>query len=187
MKSAIEKVQNLQEEIRIRESEIIRLKEIEQYAYKLKSDFEHFKQIVQKDKQRIYNNATIDFLEKMIPLLENFERALKFMNIDNPSKETAMLVKGVQMIYQSFLITLQNEGLEEIRVTIGSQYDPFEQEIAEQIPDSSHEEHTVLDVVENGYKYNKTILKPARVKVSVEKKGEEDLIKKEKENESLEI
>ena len=172
MKTAIEKVQNLQEEQNFLEKEIKRLKEIEQYAYKLKADFEHYKQIVQKDKQRIYENAAIDFLDKMIPVLTNFERALKFMNVDNPTKETSMIIKGVQMIYQSFIMTLQNDGLEEIRVTPGMQYDPFEQEIAEQVADNSHEEHTVVDVVEKGYKYKKTVLKPARVKVTVKKEDE---------------
>ena len=167
MKTAIEKVQNLQEEKNFLNTEIKRLKEIEQYAYKSKSDFEHFKQIVQKDKQRFYENAAIDFLDKMIPVLTNFERALKFMNVENPSKETAMIIKGVQMIYQSFMMTLQNDGLEEIRVTPGMQYDPFEQEIAEQVADETQEEHTVLEVVEKGYKYKKTVLKPARVKVTV--------------------
>ena len=172
MKTAIEKVQNLQEEKNFLNTEIKRLKEIEQYAYKLKSDFEHFKQIVQKDKQRIYENAAIDFLDKMIPVLTNFERALKFMNLENPSKETAMIIKGVQMIYQSFMMTLQNDGLEEIRVTPGMQYDPFEQEIAEQVADDTQEEHTVLEVVEKGYKYKKTVLKPARVKVTVKNSDE---------------
>ena len=172
MKTAIEKVQNLQEEQNFLKNEIKRLKEVEQYAYKLKSDFEHYKQIVQKDKLRIYENAAIDFLDKMIPLLTNFERALKFMNVENPSKETSMIIKGVQMIYQSFLMTLQNDGLEEIHVTVGTQYDPFEQEIAEQVPDNSREEHTVLDVVEKGFKYKKTVLKPARVKVTVKQEEE---------------
>ncbi len=167
MKTAIEKVQNLQEERNFLINEIKRLKEIEQYAYKLKADFEHYKQIVQKDKQRIYENATIDFLDKMIPVLTNFERALQFMNLENPSKETSMIIKGVQMIHQSFLMTLQNDGLEEIRVTPGMQYDPFEQEISEQVVDDSQEEHTVLEIVERGYKYKKTVLKPARVKVTV--------------------
>ena len=173
MKTAIEKVQNLQEEKNFLEKEITRLKEIEQYAYKMKSDFEHYKQIVQKDKQRIYENAAIDFLDKMIPVLTNFERALKFMNVENPSKETGMIIKGVQMIYQSFMMTLRNDGLEEIRVTPGMQYDPFEQEIAEQVADNSHEEHTVVDVVEKGYKYKKTVLKPARVKVTVKEDEEQ--------------
>jgi molecular chaperone GrpE len=169
LKTAIEKVQNLQEENKFLITEIKRLKEIEQYAYKMKSDFEHYKQIVQKDKQRIYENAAIDFLDKMIPVLTNFERALKFMNVENPTKETAMIIKGVQMIYQSFIMTLQNDGLEEISVTSGMQYDPFEQEIAEQVVDDSHEEHTVVEVVEKGYKYKKTVLKPVRVKVTIKK------------------
>ncbi|MFP4460898.1 MAG: nucleotide exchange factor GrpE [Thermotogota bacterium] len=179
MKTAIEKVQNLQEEKKILITEIERLKEIEQYAYKLKSDFEHYKQIVQKDKQRIYENATIDFLDKMIPVLTNFERALSFMNVENPSKETAMIIKGVQMIYQSFMMTLQNDGLEEIVVTPGMQYDPFKQEIAEQVVDHSYEEHTILEIVEKGYKYKKTVLKPAKVKITI-KESEE----KKEENQS---
>jgi molecular chaperone GrpE (heat shock protein) len=60
------------------------------------------------------------------------------------------------------------------------QYNPFEQEIAEQVVDDSHEEHTVLEVVEKGYKYKKTVLKPARVKVTIKKPDEKSADKEEK-------
>ena len=167
MKSSIEKIQNLQEDLMCLERENKRLKEIEAYAYKLKADFEHFKQIAQKDKKRAYDNSTIDLLDKMIPVLTNFERAMMYMNVDDANKETQMIIKGIQMIYQSFIMTLESEGLSEIKCVKGSLYDPFEQEISEQVEDNSCDEHTVLKVVEKGYKYKQTVLKPARVKVSV--------------------
>jgi molecular chaperone GrpE len=157
----------MQEDVQILERENKRLKEIEEYAYKLKADFEHFKQIAQKDKKRAYDNATTDLLDKMIPLLTNFERAMMYMKVDDANKETQMIIKGIQMIYQSFIMTLEAEGLTEIKCTVGSLYDPFEQEISEQIEDDSYDEHTLLSVVEKGYKYKQTILKPARVKISV--------------------
>jgi len=167
LKSSIEKIQNLQEDLLILEKENKRLKEIEEYAYKLKADFEHFKQIAQKDKKRAYDSATIDLLDKLIPVLTNFERAMMYMKVDSENKETQMIVKGIQMIYQSFIMTLENEGLTEIKCLKGSLYDPFEQEISEQVEDDSSEEHTVLEVVEKGFKYKQTVLKPVRVKVSV--------------------
>lgn len=173
LKSSIEKIQNLQEDLLLLENDNKRLKEIEEYAFKLKADFEHFKQIAQKDKKRAYDNATIDLFDKMIPVLTNFERAMMYMKIDNANKETQMIVKGIQMIYQSFIMTLESEGLTEIKCTPGTVYDPFEQEISEQIEDDSCEEHTVLEVVEKGFKFKQTVLKPARVKVSVKKNNTE--------------
>jgi len=88
-----------------------------------------------------------------------------------------MIIKGVQMIYQSFINTLESEGLRKIDATPGEKYDPFEQEIADKVPSADKEEHTILEVVENGYKFNEKVLKPVRVKVTV-LPGEDDSSKK---------
>jgi len=177
LKSTMDKVQNLEEEVNTLKKEVHRLTEIEEYAHRLKSDFEHFKQVTKRENQRVYASANESLLNKMIPVITNFERALKYMDIENPPKEVEMIIKGVQMIYQSFINTLESEGLRKIDATPGEKYDPFEQEIADKVPSADKEEHTILEVVENGYKFNEKVLKPVRVKVTI-LPGEDDSSKK---------
>jgi len=168
MKTAEEKIALLEAEISIMKKQIERLKEIEQYTYRLKSEFEEFKNVTTKEKKRISDYANESLLSRMIPQMSNFERALKYMQMGEQSKEVQMIVKGVEMIYQSLENTLEDAGMKRIHVKIGEPFNPFEHDIAAKIPSGEYPEHTVLQVVEEGYSYNGKILKPAVVNVSVE-------------------
>jgi len=72
LKTAEEKMDSLKKKLKSKEAEIERLKEIERYAKQLKSDFEHYRQLSQKEQQRTVNNANERLIEKMIPILLNF-------------------------------------------------------------------------------------------------------------------
>ncbi len=168
MKTAEEKIAFLEAEICVMKNQIDKLKEIEQYAYKLRSEFEEFKNITGKEKKRISEYANESLLSKMMPQMSNFERALKYMKMGEQSKEVQMIVKGVEMIYQSLESTLEDEGLKRIHVKIGEPFNPFEHDIASKIPSGEFPEHTVVSVVEEGYSYKGKVLKPAVVNVSVE-------------------
>jgi len=168
VKTADEKITVLESDMQTLNEDIERLKEIEKYTYKLKSEFEEFKKIALKEKKRAADYAIESLLGKLIPQMSNFERALKYMKMgENRSKEVIMIVKGVEMIYQSLETSLEDEGLKRIQVKIGELFNPFENDIAHQIESDKYSEHKVIEVVEEGYKYKDKILKPAMVNVSV--------------------
>jgi len=136
-----------------------RLKEMEEYAKRLKAEYENFKEEVAKEKQEIIKNASEYIVSKLIPILDDFERALKHRKND----ET--FVRGVEMIYKRLLNILENEGLSKIEV--GEKFDPFEHEAVEKIETENVEEYTVLEKIEDGYKFHGRVIKPAKVKVAV--------------------
>lgn len=167
MLTSDEKVNNISDENNSLIKEIERLKEIERYAVSLKYDFESFKQISAKEKQRIINSSNESFVEKLIPVLSNFERALKYIKVENPSDELKRIVKGVEMIYSSLYVALENEGLKEICVETGKPFDPFDHEVSNKIETCEYPEDSVIDVVENGFKFKGKVIKPAKVVVAV--------------------
>jgi len=167
LQTAAQKIEQLENEIGGLISEVQRLKEIEQYARRLKIDFEEYKQLSHKERDRMVRLANEGIMGSLIPVISNFERALKFMRVENPSKEMQMMTKGVEMIFQSLKATLENEGLEEIPTRVGELFDPFAHEVVDKVQDVSLPENAIVEVVEAGYRFQKKVLKPSRVTVAV--------------------
>lgn len=136
-----------------------RLKEMEEYAKRLKAEYENFREEVAREKQEIIKNASEYIVSKLIPILDDFERALKH------TKNDETFVKGVEIIYKRLMNTLENEGLSKIE--IGEKFNPFEHEAVEKIETEDVEEYTILEKIENGYKFHGRVIKPAKVKVAI--------------------
>lgn len=167
MKTAEEKMDSLKKKLKSKEVEIERLKEIERYAKQLKSDFEHYRQLSQKEQQRTVNNANERLIEKMIPILLNFERATKHTPVQKATPEVQRVFKGYEMIYQMMRSVLENEGLQPIDALIGLPFDPFEQEVVEKVETDTAPEGSVLEIVEGGFKFRGKVLIPVKVKAAV--------------------
>ena len=140
-------------------------RELEDYAKRLKAEFENYKNIVSKEKRDIMKNATEYIIEKLIPILDDFDRAFSNLN-PNDVNSLKTFVDGVKLIYKKLWRILENEGLVKIKVE-GLKFDPFEHEVVEKVESDEHEEFTILEEVEGGYKLHSKVLKPAKVKVAV--------------------
>ncbi len=141
-----------------------RVKELEDYAKRVKAQYENYKREAAEEKQRIMKNANEYLISKIIPILDDFERALRSADERNP------FVEGVEKIYKKLVSTLENEGLSVIDPS-GGKFDPFEHEAFEKVETDEHEEYSVLEVVEKGYKFHSKVIKPAKVKVAIRPKG----------------
>lgn len=183
MKHPEEKIQEYEEVTRKMEQDILKLQEWKEHAQKISIDFEEYKQVAVKEKQRITQNANASLIEKLIPVATNFERALGYFQGNNLSKEMSMVVKGVEMIYLSFIQVLEGEGLKGISAEVGAPFDPFEHEVMEKVETDEFHEYSIIEVVEKGYRFQGTILKPARVKIAipiqVEKTGIKDEVEED--------
>ncbi|MBI1969090.1 nucleotide exchange factor GrpE, partial [Candidatus Woesearchaeota archaeon] len=102
---------------------------------------------------------------KILPILDGFEQALK-------NKTTGeQFAQGMDMLFKEFHTVLEREGLKSISA-IGKKFDPFEQE-ALSAEESEKEEGTVLEEFQKGYMFKEAVLRPAKVKISRQKKKEE--------------
>ena len=131
-------------------------------AIRLRADFENYKRRVQLDKEADYKYRAQSVLSDILPVLDNFERALA---VETTSEETASLAKGVEMVYRSLLDAVSKEGLEQIEAE-GVPFDPNFHQAVMQEKDDSKDSGIVLQELQKGYKLKDRILRPSMVKVN---------------------
>lgn len=146
------------------EDEIARLNgEIENLNNKLvrlQADFLNYKNRTEKEKTATYNNAVADLLTEILPVVDNFERA-----IETTSGDDANFRDGIKMIYNQFITILQKKGLTEVEA-LNSKFDPNLHFGVAFDSDSDKEEETVIEVFQKGYKVNDKVVRPSMVKIA---------------------
>ncbi|MGH2318188.1 nucleotide exchange factor GrpE [Planococcus sp. SE5232] len=153
-----------QEEETVDETEELRKQlEAEQNKYlRLLADYDNFKRRTQIDKEMANKFRSQSLLSDILPVLDNFERAL---SLQTTSEESASLLKGVEMVQKSLIEAVNREGLEEIKA-VGEPFDPNFHQAVMQEKDDSAEEGTVLQELQKGYVLKGRVLRPAMVKVN---------------------
>lgn len=144
------------------ESELIKKnEELTDALLRLKADFENYRKRMIKEQTRILETAEANLISKLLPALDNLERAL-----DNADpNESPGLREGVEMVLGQIMETLQKEGLEVIDPH-GEPFDPEHHEAMMVVETEECPEDTVVEVVQKGYRFGGVLLRPAMVKVS---------------------
>jgi len=127
------------------------------------ADLENYKKRAVREKQDAIKFANESLLEKLIPILDNFEMALAAASAANTSVES--LQSGVTMIQQQLRSAMSNAGLEEIEAS-GKSFDPNLHEAISQQESAEVPEGQVLQQVRKGYKLRERLLRPASVIVA---------------------
>jgi len=128
---------------------------------RLKADFDNYRKRMLKEQTRILETAEADLVKKLLPVIDNLERALASA-ADGESKG---LSEGVSMVLDSMLSVLEKEGLEVIDPE-GEPFDPEHHEAMMVVETSECPEDIVVGVVQKGYRFNGLLLRPAMVRVS---------------------
>ena len=137
--------------------------EAEQNKYlRLLADYDNFKRRTQKDREISAKFRSQSLLTDLLPVLDNFERALA---VEAKSDDTASIMKGVEMVQKSLLEAVKREGLEEIPA-VGEPFDPNFHQAVMQEKDDDAEPGTVLQELQKGYTLKGRVLSPAMVKVN---------------------
>ncbi|WP_280522404.1 nucleotide exchange factor GrpE [Planomicrobium okeanokoites] len=137
--------------------------EAEQNKYlRLLADYDNFKRRTQKDREISAKFRSQSLLTDLLPVLDNFERALA---VEAKSDDTASIMKGVEMVQKSLLEAVKREGLEEIPA-VGEPFDPNFHQAVMQEKDDDAEPGTVLQELQKGYTLKGRVLRPAMVKVN---------------------
>lgn len=133
---------------------------------RLQADFLNYKSRTEKERFSTYSNAVTDVLADLVPIVDNFERAIDAVKSEN--EEIINLKNGVKMIYDQFLNILQKRGLKEIEA-LNSKFDPnMHSGIAFEVIEDK-EEDTVIEVFQKGYLVNEKVIRPSMVKISKQK------------------
>jgi molecular chaperone GrpE len=139
--------------------------ELQDRLLRAQAEFQNFRRRMEKDRMDLLEYAGTEALRTLLPVLDDFERALK---VEVRDQETAKeYVKGMDLIYQRLYEGLKKLGLQPI-VSTGQPFDPHIHHAVEMVETAEAADHTVLDEFQRGYNFKGRLLRPAMVKVAVE-------------------
>ncbi len=128
---------------------------------RLFAEFENYKKRTNKERIELFKTASQEVVVAMLPVLDDFERALSHIEED---KEAEELRKGVLLIYNKLVNTLENKGLTKIEVRQGDTFNADIHEAITQIAAPSKDlKGKIIDVVEHGYKLGDKIIRFPKV------------------------
>ena len=156
-KKELTPMEQLQEQIRLKDEEIANQKDT---FLREKAELENFKKRLTKEKDDFVQFANERLLRELIQIEDNLERALEV-----PNATLESLKEGVEMIQKQFSTFLKNQKAEPIKA-IGKAFDPTLHEVLNQQESEEHEENTVIEEYSKGYTLNGRILRPAKVVIS---------------------
>jgi molecular chaperone GrpE len=135
------------------------------------ADFENFKKRAARERVEAAQYATASLLEKLLPILDNFEMALAAAQTPQAAQGGgASLQAGIAMTQQQLKSALADSGLEEIDAT-GNAFDPALHEAISQQETADVPEGHILQQVRKGYKLRDRLLRPAAVIVAKKPAG----------------
>lgn len=138
---------------------------IEELTDKVKrqmAEFENFRKRSEKEKSSMYEMGAKDIIERILPVIDNFERGLATV----PEEEKgAPLAEGMEKIYKQFRKTLEDAGVKAIEA-VGQEFDPNFHNAVMHVEDESLGENMVADELQKGYMYRDSVVRHSMVKVA---------------------
>ena len=126
------------------------------------AEFENFRNRTDKEKSQMYAVGAKDVIEKILPVIDNFERGLKSIPEDQKGGPVA---SGMEMIYKQLITVLSDLGVTPIEA-VGQEFDPNLHNAVMHAEDEGLGENIVAEEFQQGYKYKDTVLRHSMVKVA---------------------
>jgi molecular chaperone GrpE len=127
------------------------------------AEFENYRKRAERERGEFYQRTRADLLLELLPVLDNFERAL--VSLERSEGDAEALRHGVELIHKQFKDALTKLGLQPVEA-VGRSFDPNVHEAVTTEQTDEHEENTVIEEFERGYKLGDRLLRPAKVKVA---------------------
>ncbi|TXG39167.1 nucleotide exchange factor GrpE [Seonamhaeicola maritimus] len=158
---AEEQVQEPVEELTVEEKLQKEVQQEKEKFLRLFAEFENYKKRTSRERLELFKTASEEVMVALLPIIDDFERALTHIEED---KEAEELRKGVVLIYQKMLSTLEQKGLSAIKVEKGDAFNADDHEAVTQIPAPSEElKGKIIDVIEKGYKLGEKVIRFPKV------------------------
>ena len=137
------------------------LKQEKDKFLRLFAEFENYKRRTSKERIELFSTASEDVMKILLPVLDDFERALSHIDDD---KEAEALRKGVLLIYNKLIGTLEQKGLKALTVDKGEVFNADNHEAITQIPAPTPDlKGKIIDVIEKGYKLGDKVIRFPKV------------------------
>ena len=126
------------------------------------AEFDNFRKRTDKEKSHMYEIGAKDIIEKLLPVVDNFERgfeAIKEEDKDHP------FIEGMDKVYKHLMTTLESVGVKPIEA-VGETFNPDFHNAVMHVEDEEHGENTVIEEFQKGYTYRDGVVRYSMVKVA---------------------
>jgi molecular chaperone GrpE len=134
--------------------------ELQELLQRRQAEFDNFRRRSERERSEIFEFASMDAVKALLPMLDDFERALK---VESADREYA---RGMELIYQRLFEGLKKLGLEPISAEVPI-FNPHIHHAVEMVDTKDHPDQTILEEYQRGYYFKGRLLRPAMVKVAV--------------------
>lgn len=136
-----------------------KIKELQDKLTRQMAEFENFRKRTEKEKSSMFSMGEKSTLEKVLPIVDNFERALQTETSDSSFKE------GMEKIYKMLIKNLSDLGVTPIEAQ-GKEFDPKFHNAVMHVDDENYGDNEVVEELQKGYMYKDTVLRHSMVKVA---------------------
>ena len=126
------------------------------------AEFENFRNRTEKEKTAMFETGAKSVIEKMLPVVDNFERGLATVPEENREDP---FVDGMNRIYRQLLTELENIGVKPIEA-VGQEFDPGLHNAVMQVPSEEYESGVVVQELQKGYTYRDSVVRHSMVAVA---------------------
>lgn len=136
--------------------------ELQDLLQRRQAEFDNYRRRNEREKSELFEYASMDAVKALLPVLDDFERAVK---VESTDKEYA---RGMELIHQRFADALKKLGVE-VMQTKDTLFDPHLHNAVDMVETEDHPDRTILDEYQRGYYIKGRLLRPAMVKVAVKR------------------
>ena len=126
------------------------------------AEFDNFRKRTEKEKSQMYEIGAKDIIEKILPVIDNFERGLAA--VPEESKEDPF-VEGMEKIYKQIMTTLEGVGVKPIEA-VGQEFNPDFHNAVMHVEDEEAGENIITEEFQKGYMYHDSVVRHSMVKVA---------------------
>ena len=126
------------------------------------AEFDNFRKRTEKEKSQMYEIGAKDVIEKILPVVDNFERGL---NAAKDSPQDDPFVQGMEMVYKQMMTALEGIGVKPIEA-VGNEFDPEFHNAVMHVDDAELGENVVVEELQKGYLYRDSVVRYSMVKVA---------------------
>ncbi len=140
----------------------VQIEELTDKYKRTMAEFDNFRKRTEKEKSAMYEIGAKDIIEKMLPIVDNFERGLATLSEEEKASPFA---DGMDKIYKQLLTTLEDAGVKVIEA-VGKEFDPNLHNAVMHVEDESLGENVVAEEFQKGYTYRESVVRHSMVKVA---------------------
>ena len=126
------------------------------------AEFDNFRKRTEKEKQQMYGIGASEVIEKLLPIVDNFERGLAAMTDDEKNTPFA---QGIELVYKQLMTTLSDLGVTPIEA-VGVEFNPDFHNAVMQAPSEEYESGIVIQELQRGYVYKEKVIRYSMVMVA---------------------